>query len=80
MASSFRLTIDRFEGALAVLLSDDEQTLILPRTGLPPEAREGDVLNVTFQVDGEATAALRARARSLQEELKARDPGGDIAL
>lgn len=77
------LTIDRFEGEsrqIAVLVTDDEQTLQLPRSGLPTGAREGDVLRLTLEVDPTATAALRAAGQAVQDELRATDPGGDLRI
>jgi hypothetical protein len=79
-----RPTIDRFEGpdkALAVLAYDDGATREVPRAQLPPDAKPGDVLTPDLKaVDAEATAALAARTRAVQDELSARDPGGDIEL
>jgi hypothetical protein len=80
MATDFRLTIDRFEGDLAVVVTDDDQTLNVPRAGLPTGARAGDVLTVAFQIDRAATESLRAEARAVQDELKKTDPGGDVSL
>jgi len=60
------IIIDRFEGRWAVVecsWADGRQsTENLLRTQLPPEAKEGDVLTVTFAVDTEATAARRQQA------------------
>jgi hypothetical protein len=80
MAADFRLTIDRFEEDRAVVVTDDDQSLILPRAALPNDAREGDVLKLRFQVDKPATEGLRAQARALQDDLKKTDPGGDVSL
>jgi hypothetical protein len=79
-----RPTIDRFEGpdkGTAVLVDEDGATREVPRADLPAGAKAGDVLTPDLTaVDAEATAALAAKARALQAELKARDPGGDIDL
>ena len=80
MTPGLRLTIDRFEGGLAVVVTDDDQTLTVLREMLPAQAREGDVLRVSLEVDPAATAALRAEARAVQEDLKRTDPGGDGTL
>lgn len=49
--------IDRFEGDIAVIEAD-ETMLEIPRSQLPPEAQEGDVLQKngdTYTVDRVAT-------------------------
>lgn len=38
------VTIDRFEGAQAVLEDDEERTFAVPRERLPAGAKPGDVL------------------------------------
>jgi hypothetical protein len=80
---SIRLSIDRFEGKhkeIAVLVSDDGATLNVPASFLPPAAQPGDVLTLTLERDLEATRALAAETKRLQDELSKRDPGGDIKL
>ncbi|MGA2490253.1 MAG: DUF3006 domain-containing protein [Anaerolineales bacterium] len=65
-----KAVIDRFEGDLAVLIvGDDDQSLNIPRTQLPPEAEEGfwlqldivggQLINITL--DEEETKAARQR-------------------
>ena len=50
------LTIDRFEdGGLAVLEDQSGESIIVPRTDLPPSAAEGDVLSVGDPDKGEPT-------------------------
>lgn len=70
-------TIDRFEGALAVLEVDGaEQTR--PRSALPPDAREGDVIDLsTLTVDREATERLRreTEAANALSQGKTQPPG-----
>ena len=78
-----QLSLDRFEGknkSIAVLLTDDGESINLPRSLLPPGARAGDVLTLTLERDAEATRRLAAETRQVQEDLKASDPGGDIKL
>lgn len=41
--------LDRFEDSLALLEAEDQTLLQIPRTELPPDAREGCVL---YQADG----------------------------
>lgn len=51
------IVVDRLEGRRAVLEVDGE-LLEFPRSALPPDVREGDVL--TLGIDAAATAAARA--------------------
>ena len=79
-----RLSLDRFEGknkSIAVLLADDGSTALnVPKAFLPKGARAGDVLVLTIERDAEETARLAAQTRQIQEDLKAKDPGGDLSL
>jgi hypothetical protein len=62
--------IDRFEGEMAVCEKPDRTMISLPRFGLPPEAREGDVViigNQTTRIDQAATAA---RKKAAEEKLR----------
>ncbi|MBQ8928497.1 MAG: DUF3006 domain-containing protein [Oscillospiraceae bacterium] len=68
-------SIERFEGDRAVLDRGGERIVIL-RSALPPDAREGDVLRRcghAWYVDNEATQrrrqALIARRARLREEM-----------
>jgi hypothetical protein len=91
MSETHRLVVDRFEGDLAVVEVDGERFLDLPRWLLPPGVREDDVIIVRrmpgesrvtleLEVDAAATAAARAEARRLLDELRGKDPGGDLSL
>jgi hypothetical protein len=83
-------TIDRFEGAWAVLENEQAQTFQVPRAWLPADAREGDVLAATEEgQQGTATLHLRLDPAMRNERLtnagRTRDrlprgPKGDIAL
>ena len=78
-----RLSLDRFEGknkSIAVLLADDGTVLNVPKAFLPKGARPGDVLTLTIERDAEETAKLATQTRQIQEELKVKDPGGDLSL
>lgn len=78
-----RMSVDRFEGRdkeIAVLVGEDDVVLNIPRALLPDDVSAGDVVTLTFARDAEATEALAAEAAQLATELKARDPGGDVAL
>lgn len=60
--------IDRFEGDLAVIEFEDK-TFTLPRALLPKEAKEGDVLKMTIEVDHSATADRRRRIAEKEDKL-----------
>ncbi len=86
-----RVVVDRFESDVAVLVADDGSVLETNRSSLPAGARSGSVLAVTrdgagavdwssAQLDEEETAQRLAQAESVLEELRKRDPGGDIVL
>jgi hypothetical protein len=84
--------VDRVEGDVAVLVEDDTRARreVLRRT-LPQGLREGDVLRVPVDANGEpawadATADEHLRnerldeARAAQGRLRRRDRGGDVTL
>ncbi len=78
-----RLSLDRFEGkkkSIAVLLTDDGESINLPRVLLPPGAKAGDVLALALEIDLEATRKLAEETRNAQQDLEQTDPGGDIKL
>ncbi|MEW6244464.1 MAG: DUF3006 domain-containing protein [Bacillota bacterium] len=62
------LIIDQFKGDWAVI-EYERGTFSLPRSLLPPGAREGDVLRLTVAVDSEETARRRDSIKSLEDEL-----------
>ena len=83
--------VDRIEGKVAVLVADDDQkTLDMPLTALPHGLREGTVLRVTeskghrlwtsAMLDEELRLRRLRQAETALDELKNRDPGGDIVL
>jgi Protein of unknown function (DUF3006) len=77
------LSVDRFEGedrSIAVLLTDEGAAINLPRSLLPPDAKPGDVLTVSLQIDAEATRKLAEETRRVQQKLSRRDPEGDLRL
>lgn len=74
------LSIDRFEGKLAVLLADDGTLIDFPRKLLPKGAKAGDVLSLTIDLDAAAIKAVIDQTRKVQDELQQRDPGGDLKL
>lgn len=69
--------IDRFEGNKAILLvGDEEAQVVWPRHILPSEVEEGDILRIDLQVDSEATAAAKAEAESLLQQILERNQEG----
>ena len=81
-AMTGKASLDRFEDELAVLVVDGRE-VTRPRKELPPEAREGDVLDLeTMTVDTAATERLRAEVRQARERaMKDKPPpAGDFEL
>ncbi len=76
-----KATIDRFEGDVAVLLTEAGVVHLL-RGRLSPDAREGDVIDLdTGEVDRAATEQLRAEIRAARERARRRPgPGGSFDL
>jgi hypothetical protein len=80
---STRLSLDRFEGKgkqIAVLLTDDGESLNFPKSLLPSGTKPGDVLTLTLERDDLASKQLAEETRQVQDKLAQRDPGGDIKL
>ena len=83
--------VDRIEGEAAVLVADDDQEMLdIPLNVLPHGVREGTVLRVTeskdhllwvsAMLDEELRLRRLRQAETALNELKSRDPGGDIVL
>ena len=83
--------VDRIEREVAVLVADENQEMLdIALDILPDRLREGSVLKVAEDMDGPlwASASLdeeskleRLReAEEVLDELRERDPGGDIVL
>ena len=83
--------VDRIEGEVAVLVADDDQEILdMPLNVLPRGLREGAVLKVpeskghplwgSAMLDEELRLARLRQAEIILDELKNRDPGGDIVL
>ncbi len=67
-------TIDRFEGEIAVLLVEPEQTPVnVPRSDLPEDVSQGDVVRLEGSIDREETERHRAEVQDKIERLKRRD-------
>jgi Protein of unknown function (DUF3006) len=69
---SFKVTVDRIEGSIAVLLLRDEEAnkINIPLFLLPLGSREGDILDVTISRNIKETEDARERVSNLLEELK----------
>jgi len=69
-----KLTIDRIEGDVAVLVSCGEKprNVNLPLTFLPPGSSEGDVITLEITRDEETTRDTRNRVRDLIARLKSK--------
>lgn len=70
---SFKVTLDRIEEGIAVLLvRDEEKTNInIPLILLPSGSKEDDILDITITRDvQEETEAVKERVSALLEKLK----------
>ena len=69
---SFKVTVDRIEGSIAVLFLRDEEAIKIniPLFLLPLGSREGDILDVTISRNIKETEDARERVSNLLEELK----------
>jgi hypothetical protein len=87
--------IDGIEEGVARIEEDGDRMITVPRTLLPPGAKEGQRLQLvrraargsvtlTISIDDAGTAAELAASRSqtaaMAAQSKKRDPGGDVAL
>ncbi|WP_424353538.1 DUF3006 domain-containing protein [Methanosarcina mazei] len=74
---SFKVTLDRIEENIAVLLVRDEETvkIYIPLFLLPAESKEGDILDITIAKDVKETEDTKERVSSLLEKLKNKNWG-----
>lgn len=69
-----KVTVDRFEGEIAVLLvRPEERYQILFPQELLPDVKEGDLLEVTVRKEEGETQEARERVSSLIEKLKKKE-------
>ena len=61
--------VDRIEGKKAVLITDDEETVILPASWLP-DIREGMAVDMDFRENSEREKASMEEAEDLLAEIK----------
>lgn len=73
--STFRVSLDRVEEGLAVLLlrKDESVCFTFPIALLPEGVREGDILEVAIHRDVSATAEARRRVAERIERLRGMD-------
>ncbi len=83
--------VDRIAGEDVTLISDDGRAVSRTRDQLPDGLEEGSVVRVsvddrgipdwsTARLDPEETKRRRRAARGILDELRERDPGGDVEL
>ena len=60
------LIVDRFEGDRAVI-EYRGTTFNLPRSLLPPDVKEGDVIDISISVDQEVTKERRQRGEEMMK-------------
>ena len=75
--SIIRVSLDRIEEGLAVLLLRDDESVrfTLPRALLPRNAREGDILEIAIRRDVAATDEARRRVAERIERMRRREQG-----
>lgn len=68
----FKVTVDRIEEDIAVLLVRDEESIRIniPLFLLPAGSKEGDILDITIVKDLQETEDAKERVSSLLEKLK----------
>lgn len=66
---NIKLTIDRFENNKAILITDEGDTVIWPKSKLPNDAREGMVLNFNILSDLETEKEKKELAKDILNEI-----------
>ena len=64
-----QVIIDRFEGDKAVLVTDDNNTIVWPKEKLPKEAREGSNLVINILSSKEAQKNNSEQAKAILNEI-----------
>jgi len=65
---SCKAIIDRFEGEYAVILLKNEE-VIMKKNVLPENAKQGDILNITFKINKTATEKRKKEVKDILNEL-----------
>lgn len=66
---NIKFTIDRFENNKAILITDEGDTVIWPKSKLPNDAREGTVLNFNILSDLETEKEKKELAKDILNEI-----------
>lgn len=91
MPTEQRYAVDRLTATTAVLIDESGNTIAIPKNRLGVTPEEGMVLFIPVdssgtpnwyeaRVDQEAAEEARKEAQKILDELKERDPGGDVKL
>ncbi|WP_205804455.1 DUF3006 domain-containing protein [Methanolobus halotolerans] len=72
MNSNFKVSLDRVEEDIAVLLVRDDESIKIdiPLPLLPSGCKEGDILDINIERDEKETEDAKKRVSSLIEKLK----------
>lgn len=66
---SLQWTVDRFENGQAILIRHSEPDLIIPRSALPKNIKEGDVVTADFFLLKDEKRRRENIARALLKEI-----------
>jgi len=68
----FKVSLDRVEEGIAVLLVRDDESIKIdiPLSLLPPNSKEGDILDINIDKDEKETEDAKERVSYLIEKLK----------
>jgi len=61
--------IDRFEGDWAIVENKKRKTFNLPLSLIPPEAKEGDVITISVNINTGSTKKLRAKVENMADSI-----------
>jgi hypothetical protein len=72
---SFKVSLYRIEGGIAVLLIRDDESIKIniPLSLLPVGSKEGDILDISNTRDVQETEAAKERVSGLLEKLQKKD-------
>ena len=67
-----KATVDRIENDIVVMLirPDEKHDITIPIKYLPDGTKEGDILNLNFEIDRKETEDAQKRVGNLIEKLK----------
>ena len=91
MPTEQQYAVDQLTATTAVLIDENGNTIAIPKNRLGVTPEEGMILFIPVdssgtpnwyeaRVDQEAAEEARMEARKILDELKERDPGGDVKL